>query len=54
MQEGCYDYYNNLNGRTGACCLECPDKEEGCLCFDCACTKCYFYNSGAKTVGGVR
>lgn len=38
MQEGYEDYY----GEEG-CCLNCPDSEEGCLCYNCKCTKCYWY-----------
>lgn len=40
MQEWCEDY----SGEDG-CCLSCDEKEEGCLCYDCKCTKCYWYAS---------
>jgi hypothetical protein len=32
------DYY----GEVG-CCLTCPDKYPGCVCFDCKCTQCRRY-----------
>lgn len=35
-----YDYSN----RDG-CCLSCPNKKPGCLCYECKCTKCYWYRS---------
>ena len=28
------------------CCLNCSESHEGCLCFDCKCTKCDEYSDG--------
>ncbi len=36
------DYYAETEYNEG-CCLKCSDKEEGCLCYFCKCTKCYWY-----------
>lgn len=38
MQPDCEDYYEKEG-----CCLTCPDAKDGCLCFDCKCTKCFHY-----------
>uniref|UniRef100_A0A6H1ZYD9 Uncharacterized protein n=1 Tax=viral metagenome TaxID=1070528 RepID=A0A6H1ZYD9_9ZZZZ len=35
------DYYQDEG-----CCLTCEDAEPGCLCFNCKCTKCVYYNEG--------
>ena len=44
MQESCIDYYDEYIGMDiHGCCLICPDAEDGCLCYDCKCTKCYWY-----------
>ena len=40
MQEDCHDYSDDDYG----CCLNCEDAEDGCLCYDCKCTKCYYYS----------
>lgn len=45
MQEGCVDYYEE----GGGCCLHCPNAKKGCLCFECKCTKCYWYDSPQQT-----
>ncbi len=42
MQEGYFDY--SSEGRNTGCCLDCDDSHDGCLCHDCGCTKCYWYN----------
>lgn len=39
MMFGCYDYSCEDVG----CCLNCPNSYEGCLCFDCKCSKCLYY-----------
>lgn len=36
-----YDGYNYY-GEPG-CCYTCPDREQGCLCFECRCTRCEHY-----------
>lgn len=41
MQEGCVDYYEE----GGGCCLHCSNAYKGCLCYECKCTKCYWYSS---------
>jgi hypothetical protein len=43
MQESCFDY-SQLQRNCG-CCLKCQDFRSGCLCFDCKCSKCYWYLS---------
>jgi rubrerythrin len=40
MQEGHTDYYETQEG----CCLICSDAHPGCLCYDCNCTKCFWYS----------
>jgi len=44
MQENCIDYYEEgiTSGEKG-CCLLCEDAEPGCICYDCKCKKCYWY-----------
>lgn len=45
MQDDCEDYYNeSLEKDMPGCCLNCPNAGPGCLCFDCMCTKCYWYD----------
>ena len=45
-QDDCVDYYEEyLGSDERGCCLLCPDAEPGCLCYDCKCTKCYWYDS---------
>jgi hypothetical protein len=46
MQIGEYDYLNEEG-----CCLDCIMGYQGCLCFDCKCTKCYWYSSPEKFDG---
>ena len=41
MQEGCEDYYECELDE--GCCLKCSESYDGCLCFECKCTKCYWY-----------
>ena len=48
-QEGCEDWYEQDDE---GCCLICEKAEEGCLCFDCKCSKCYWYDNEAKYFGG--
>ena len=45
MQEGCIDYYDEYIEEDGihGCCKLCDDAKDGCLCYDCRCTKCYWY-----------
>ena len=43
MNEGFYDY-SNLDTGNG-CCLNCYDASPGCLCYNCKCSKCYWYSS---------
>ena len=45
MQINSYDYYRNDDEKEGECCLLCLDKSPGCLCFECVCKKCFWYNS---------
>lgn len=40
MQYWCVDFY-----KEDGCCLSCSNSEEGCLCFNCKCTVCYWYSS---------
>lgn len=43
-QEAFPDYYTLTKvGEENGCCLLCEDAEEGCLCYDCKCKKCYWY-----------
>ena len=45
MQEGNPDYYDlTMNDSSGGCCLLCAEAEKGCLCTDCKCKSCYWYN----------
>ena len=51
MQPGCKDFYGDYLGEGeygGGCCLLChsEEKREGCLCFNCKCSKCYWYSPG--------
>ena len=39
MQEGFVDQSEKERG----CCLNCLNARPGCLCFDCKCTKCFWY-----------
>jgi hypothetical protein len=39
MQPECYDYSEDEEG----CCLNCDEASDGCLCYECKCTKCYNY-----------
>jgi len=43
MQPGYEDYYAMLEYGEG-CCLNCPDSEEGCLCYNCKCKNCLWYS----------
>jgi len=43
MQQGKIDYYSVLSIGDG-CCLKCYESYPGCLCYDCKCKKCYWYN----------
>jgi len=47
MQEHCKDFSEN-DYDTG-CCLYCSNAEEGCLCYECKCKKCYWYSSPQET-----
>lgn len=49
MQEGATDYYE-LDDE--GCCLVCEDSEEGCLCYNCKCSKCYWYSDSMDGYGG--
>jgi hypothetical protein len=40
-QEGSPDYYELKTG----CCLHCPKAHPGCLCYNCKCKSCYWYES---------
>ena len=51
MQTDSYDYYHNDDEKVGACCLICSEKSPGCLCFECACTKCFWYNPNNSFYG---
>ena len=42
MQERGIDYYGE---GEGGCCLLCPDAHPECLCYNCKCTKCFWYTS---------
>ena len=44
MQEGYEDY--SIRGYNSGCCLYCSSSSPGCLCFDCKCSQCYWYNAG--------
>lgn len=43
------NYYDEYEG-TGerGCCLCCEEAEEGCLCYDCKCSKCSEYDDYQK------
>lgn len=43
MQENCPDYSDDYDDNSG-CCLNCEDKEDGCLCYNCKCRKCFHYS----------
>jgi len=44
VQEDCPDYFEEYSeDEICGCCLCCPKAEDGCLCTDCKCTKCYWY-----------
>ena len=44
MQEMAIDYYEKQQtGATIGCCLLCKKQAIGCLCYDCKCTKCFWY-----------
>lgn len=45
VQEDCLDYFElySEGEESHGCCLLCPDSKPGCLCYDCKCTKCYWY-----------
>jgi len=43
MQEWCEDF--SLLCHDEGCCLYCSKSSPGCLCFDCKCRKCYWYNN---------
>lgn len=49
VQQGCFDYY--YEGDGSGCCLHCPNKYPGCLCYECKCTKCFWYSSPGETGG---
>lgn len=40
LSENCEDYFNTIH-----CCVTCkkPEKKQGCLCFDCRCRHCDWY-----------
>lgn len=40
MQEGRTDYSEKEIG----CCLNCEKSHPGCLCYECKCKKCYWYD----------
>jgi len=46
MQFDSIDYYDEYLESDGihGCCLLCDDARPGCLCYDCKCRKCYWYN----------
>lgn len=46
MQEECVDFYaeSKINGEEMGCCLICSNSEPECLCFNCKCSKCYWYS----------
>jgi len=49
MQEGYFDYYE-LEPNNG-CCLKCDNASPGCLCYECNCSKCYWYTPPHETFG---
>jgi hypothetical protein len=44
MQFNCPDYYDETGYNEG-CCLKCDNAHPGCLCYDCKCKKCYWYQA---------
>lgn len=46
MQEGYEDYSDIEYGYNSGCCLHCSGSKPGCLCFNCKCSKCYWYSEG--------
>ena len=44
------DYYEECLGSYDGkgCCLLCDEAEPGCLCYECKCTKCFWY----EDIGG--
>ncbi len=49
MQYGATDYYENGDG---GCCLHCEDAAPGCMCYDCKCSKCFWYSKHPYESGG--
>ena len=49
MQEGCIDY--SLLQQGNGCCLNCANAYDGCLCFECKCSKCLWYLSPEENDG---
>ena len=35
--------YEDFSSKEVGCCLNCIDSCEECLCFNCKCTKCFYY-----------
>lgn len=48
-QENCPDYYDS---EEDGCCLNCENAKDGCLCFECKCTKCYWYRKDDNNENG--
>lgn len=48
MQENCINYYDEDDE---GCCLICEDAEDGCLCYNCKCTRCFNYTP--QEYGGI-
>ena len=44
MQEWATDYYHVGIG----CCLLCRESSPGCLCFECNCSKCFWYDRNGE------
>lgn len=43
MNPDCPDYY--IEEVDSGCCLRCSESEIDCLCYDCKCSKCFWYDS---------
>ena len=54
MQETCRDYYLEFEASISdekGCCLLCGESYPDCLCYDCKCTNCYWYEPSSEYFG---
>ena len=44
MQEECIDWYDETErDEQSGCCLKCNSSAPGCLCSNCKCSQCFWY-----------